>query len=90
MQKQRHRSVTAQLISAIIFSSPVRKYRKSYCNHPGVCVGVCVRVAQMFKFLVKVFISLYLLNMVMDQVDTLHESRYWSEVLCSTIMTHPE
>ena len=32
-----------------IFSSPVRKYRKSYCDHPGVGVGVGVgvRVAQM-------------------------------------------
>ena len=25
----------------------------------------------------------------MDQVDTLHVGRYWSEVLCCTIMTHP-
>ena len=24
----------------------------------------------------------------MDQVDTLHVGRYWSEVLCYTIMTH--
>ena len=72
-----------------LVSSPVRKYRKSYCNHPGVGVDVSVRVAQMLKFLVKVFISLYLLNMLMDQVDTLHVSRYWSEVLRSTIMTHP-
>ena len=24
----------------------------------------------------------------MDQVDTLHIGRYWSEVLCCTIMTH--
>ena len=68
-----------------VFSLPVRKYRKSYCSHPGV--GVRVRVAQMLKFLIKVFISLYLLNMFMDQVDTLHVGRYWSEVLCSTIMT---
>ena len=68
-----------------LFSSPVRKYRKSYCNH----VGVGVRVAQMLKFFIKVFRSLYLLNMSMDQVDTLHVVRYWSEVLCSTIMTHP-
>ena len=42
----------------------------------------------MFKFLVKVFISLYLLKLLMDQVDTLHVGRYWSEVFCSTIMTH--
>ena len=77
-------------LHSIIISSPVRKYRKSYCNHPGVGVGVRVRVrvAQMLKFLIKVFIRLYLLNMLMDQVDTLHVSRYWSEVLCSTIMTY--
>ena len=40
------------------------------------------------KFLVKVFRSLYLLKMWMDQVDTLHVGRYWSEVLCDTIRTH--
>ena len=76
---------------ADLFSSPVRKYRKSYCSHPGVRVRVCVHVhvAQMLKFFIKVFISIYLLNMLMDQVDTLHVGRYWSEVLCSTIMTHP-
>ena len=32
--------------------------------------------------------SLYLLKLWMDQVDTLHAGRYWSEVLCCTIMTH--
>ena len=38
-----------------------------------------------------VFVSLYLLTMLIDQVDTctLHVGRYWSEVLCSTIMTYP-
>ena len=40
------------------------------------------------KFLVKVFVSLYLLNIQMDQVDTLYIDRYWSEVLCCTITTH--
>ena len=40
------------------------------------------------NFFVKVSISLYLLDMLMDQVDTLHIGRYWSEVLCCTIMTH--
>ena len=30
-------------------------------------------------------ISLYLLNMKMDEVYTLHVDRYWSEVLCCTI-----
>ena len=38
------------------------------------------------KLLVKVFISLYLLNMSMDQVDTLQFDRYWSQVLCCTII----
>ena len=72
----------------LVFSSPVRKYRKSYCSHPGVGVSVGVGVAQNVKFLVKVFMSLYLLKLGMDQVDTLHVGRYWSEVLCCTIMTH--
>ena len=63
-----------------LLSLPVRKYRKSYCSHPGIgvcigdsiCIGVSVGVAQMLKFLVKDFISLYLLNMLMDKVDTLN------------------
>ena len=37
---------------------------------------------------VKVFLSPYLLNMLMDQIDFLPDSRYWSEVLCCTITTH--
>ena len=32
--------------------------------------------------------SLYLLKLFMDQVDTLRVGRYLSEVLCCTIMTH--
>ena len=43
---------------------------------------------KMLKFLVKVFMSIYLLTLWMDQVDILHAGRYWSEVLCCTIMTH--
>ena len=31
--------------------------------------------------------SLYLLKLWMDQVDTLHVGRYWSDSLCCTIMT---
>ena len=42
----------------------------------------------MLRFLVKVFISLYLLNMLMDQVDTLQVDRYWPQVLSLAIMTH--
>ena len=33
---------------------------------------------KMLKFLVKVFMSLYLLKLWMDQVDTLLVGRYWS------------
>ena len=43
---------------------------------------------KMLKFLVKVFKSLYLLKPWMDLIDTLPDVRYWSEVLCCTIMTH--
>ena len=42
----------------------------------------------MLKFLVKVFISLYLLKLLMDRVDTLHVGRYWPEFLCCTFMTY--
>ena len=42
----------------------------------------------MLEFLVKVFIRLYLLELLMDQVDTLHVGRYWPEVLFCFIMTH--
>ena len=38
------------------------------------------------KFLVKVFFKSISLEVV---DDTLHVGRYWSEVLCCTIMTHP-
>ena len=74
------------------FSSPVRKYRKSYCSHPGVGVsvdiGVSVGVAQMLKFLVKVFMSLYILKLFFDQINNLLVGSYWSEVLCYTITAH--
>ena len=32
--------------------------------------------------------SLYLFNPYMDLVDTLPDVRYWSEVLCCTILIH--
>ena len=52
-------------------------------------MGFSVGVTQNVKvFLVNVFMSLYLLKLWMDQVDTLHDGRYWSEVLCCTITTH--
>ena len=40
----------------------------------------------MLRFWLKFFISLYLLNMSMDQVDTLKVDRYWSQVLCCTLL----
>ena len=35
----------SKLLKNLLFSSPVRKYRKSYCSHPGVGVGVSVSVS---------------------------------------------
>ena len=42
----------------------------------------------MFKFLVKVFRSLYLLNLLMGLDVTMPVVIYWSEELCCTIPTH--
>ena len=55
---------------------------------PASALALASALLKMLKFLVKVFMSLYLLKLWMDQVDTLHVGRYWSEVLCCTIMTH--
>ena len=54
----------------------------------AVALSSVSALLKMLKFLVKVFMSLYLLKLWMDQVDTLHVGRYWSEVLWCTIMTH--
>ena len=55
---------------------------------PASALASVSALLKMLKFLVKVFMSLYLLKLWMDQVDTLHVGRYWSDVLCCTIMTH--
>ena len=55
---------------------------------PASALALASALLKMLKFLVKVFMSLYLLNLLMDQVDTLHVGRYWSEVLFCTITTH--
>ena len=55
---------------------------------PAWASALASALLKMLKFLVKVFMSLYLLKLWMDQVDTLHAGSYWSEVLCCTIMTH--
>ena len=62
--------------------------RSTIMTHPGWPWGQGHRNF-VFKFLVKVFVSQYLLTILMDCFDTLHVARYWSEVLRSTIMTHP-
>ena len=58
------------------------------CTGRAIAVTPASALLKMLKFLVKVFMSLYLLKLWLDQVDTLHVGRYWSEVLCCTIMTH--
>ena len=54
----------------------------------AIAVTPASALLKMLKFLVEVFMSLYLLKLWMDQVDTLRVGTYWSEVLCCTIMTH--
>ena len=53
----------------------------------AVTLALASALLKMLKFLVKVFMSPYLLKLLMDQVDTLHIGRYWSEVLFCTITT---
>ena len=79
-----------------VFSSPGRKYRvhlykstgRSITVTPALALALVSALLKMLKILVKVFMSLYLLKLWMDQVDTLHVGRYWSEVLCCIIMIH--
>ena len=47
---------------------------------PASALASASALLKMLKFLIKVFMSLYLLKLWMDQVDTLHVGRYWSEV----------
>ena len=77
-------------MNGLVFSSPVQKYRKYESTGRATAVTPTSTSAllKLLKFLVKVFMSLYLLKLLMDQVDTLHVGRYWSEVLCCTIVTH--
>ena len=55
---------------------------------PASALASASALPKMLKFLVKVFMSPYLLKLLMDQVHTLHVDRYWSEVLCCIIKTH--
>ena len=69
----------------VMFISLARLYEST---GRAIAVTPASALLKMLKFLVKVFMSLYLLKLWMDQDDTLHVGRYWSEVLCCTIMTH--
>ena len=76
---------------AILFMLLARLYEstgRAIAVTPALASALASALLKMLKFLVKVFTSLYLLKLWMDQVDTLHVGRYWSEVLCCTIMTH--
>ena len=55
-----------------------------------VCLFVCFPVTPINQFLIILGrCTLYTpVCLQMDQDDTLHAGRYWSEVLCCTIMTH--
>ena len=76
---------SAQSIAFVLISFLARLHEV----HRAIVVTSVVRVYVASHFRLKFFRSLYLLTMLMDQVDTLHVDRYWSEVLRSTIMTHP-
>ena len=67
-----------------LFSSPVPKYRKSYCTTLGVIGGGGIN-KKMLKFYVKVFKTLYFLNPQMDLLYTWYDYRCWSKILFSTI-----
>ena len=77
--------------SEILFLFLARLYEstgRAIAVTPASASALASALLKMLKFLVKVFMSLYLFKLGMDQVDTLHVGRYWSEVLCCTIMTH--
>ena len=73
---------------ARLYESTGRAIAVTPASASALALALASALLKMLKFLVKVFKSLYLLKLWMDQVDTLHVGRYWSEVLCCTIMTH--
>ena len=73
---------------ARLYESTGRAIAVTPASASALALASASALLKMLKFLVKVFMSLYLLKLWMDQVDTLHVGRYWSEVLCCTIMTH--
>ena len=82
---------TALLNIFSIFSSPVQKYRKSYCTTPSIGIGLALAaalvLAKMLKFYFKVFKTLYFLNPQMDLIYIWFNYRCWSKILLSTVHT---
>ena len=76
------------LFLARLYESTGRAIAVTPASASALALASASALLEMLKFSVKVFMSLYLLKLWMDQVDTLHVGRYWSEVLCCTIMTH--
>ena len=72
----------------MLFPFLLARLYKSTGRAIAVTMALALALQKMLKFLAKVFKSLYLLNPWMDLLDTLPDVRYWSEVLCCTIMTH--
>ena len=79
---------SAPLFLARLYVSTGRAIAVTTALASALASASTLALLKMFKFLVKVFKSLYLLNPWMDLVDTLPDVRYWSEVLCCTITTH--
>ena len=83
-----HTKSRNSLFLARLYESTGRAIAVTPASASASALALASALLKMLKFLVKVFMSLYLLKLWMDQVDTLHVGRYWSEVLCCTIMTH--
>ena len=62
---------------AIVFgiAIPLKSKIANYFEQTKICTH-SIGVAQLLKRLIKVLISLYFLNILMDLVDTLHVVRY--------------
>ena len=63
---------------ARLYESTGRAIAVNPASASALALALASALLKMLKFLVKVFLSLYLLKLWMDQVDTLHVGRYWS------------
>ena len=72
-----------------LLSSPVQKYRKSYCTTPGSALALSASaLTKVLKFYVKVFKTSYFLNPQADLVYIWYNYRCWSKIFLSPIHTH--